>query len=75
MRLDLYTKAVLSVIALALVMIACNQYVHPQTTASAQAQFAGVQFAIGEGGLVFFDTRSGEVWAYEGQTGALGNLD
>ena len=45
MRPDLYTKALLTVIALLLLMIACNQYVSPATTASAQGPFAGLQYA------------------------------
>jgi hypothetical protein len=63
MKPDIYSKAVLTIIALALVLIACNQYVHPATTASAQAQFAGVQYVVDH---VFFDTRTGEIWTYFG---------
>jgi hypothetical protein len=48
MKLDLYAKAVLTVIMLALAMIACNQYVHPTAIAEAQGAFAGVQF-VGQG--------------------------
>jgi hypothetical protein len=61
MKPDLYTKAVLTVIALLLLLIACNQYVHPATTANAQGPFAGVQYS----NLEFFDTRTGDLWVYE----------
>ena len=69
MKPDLYTKIVLTVIALALVMIACNQYVHPAATAEAQGAFAGVQLGPG---LTFFDTRSGEIWVYSQYPGVAG---
>ncbi len=48
MKPDIYTKAVLTVIAVALVAIASNQYTNPRTTVQAQASpFAGVQFTGG----------------------------
>jgi hypothetical protein len=62
MKPDLYTKVVLTVIALALAVIACNQYINPREVVQAQSAFAGVQYA---GGLQFFDSRTGEVWTYE----------
>ena len=64
MRPDLYTKALLTVIALLLLMIACNQYVSPATTASAQGPFAGLQYA-GPNSISFFDARTGEIWTYD----------
>ena len=65
MKTDLYTKAVLTVIALMLAVIACNQYINPRVTAQAQAQsgFSSVQFSY-DGGMYFFDSRTGEVWFY-----------
>jgi hypothetical protein len=68
MKPDVYTKAVLTVIALLLAVIAFKPLISPETTASAQGQFAGVQF---NGGLAsddigFFDPRSGEIWGYSG---------
>jgi hypothetical protein len=60
MKLDIYTKAVLTAIAVALTVIACNQYVHPATTAQAEGLFAGVQFSGGDK-PGFFDPRTGEV--------------
>jgi hypothetical protein len=47
MRPDLYTKAVLTVIALPLAAIACNQYIQTATTVEAHGPFAGVQFSAG----------------------------
>jgi hypothetical protein len=70
MKPDLYTKAVLTVIALALMLIACNQYAHPSVTARAEGPFAGVQFSS-DHGPAFFDTRTGEVSLYD-WGGALG---
>jgi len=64
MKPDLYTKAVLTVIAVMLTVIACNQYVSPAATASAQsAPLASVQYS-GPTGYSFFDTRTGDVWEY-----------
>jgi hypothetical protein len=67
MRIDLHTKAVLTLIALLLAAIVFKQYVSPDAVALAQGQFAGVQFA-GPGGLDhdFFDPRTGELWEYNG---------
>lgn len=64
MRPDIYTKAVLTVIAIMLTVIACNQYVSPAATAQAQGPLAGVQFS--GYGLNFnaYDTRTGDVWRY-----------
>jgi hypothetical protein len=64
MKLDLYTKAILTVIALMLVVIACKTVIAPETTASAQGPFAGVQFTSDTGQMFFFDTRTGEGWEY-----------
>ena len=65
MRIDLYTKAVLTVIALLLAAIVFKQYVSPDAVALAQGQFAGVQYGGFSGSnYSFFDTRTGEVSAY-----------
>jgi hypothetical protein len=62
MKPDIYTRVVLTVIALMLTVIAFNQYANPKITAQAQGgAFAGVQ-AIDSNS--FFDTRTGEVWSY-----------
>ncbi|MGA2118066.1 MAG: hypothetical protein ABSH56_25355 [Bryobacteraceae bacterium] len=64
MKSDLYTKAVFTIIALMLTVIACNLYINPAATASAQGPFAGVQLASDTGELRFFDNRTGDVWEY-----------
>ena len=62
MKPDLYTKAVLTVIAFMLVMIGCRQYVSPTTVVQAEGPFASVQFT--GTAYSFFDPRTGEVWQY-----------
>lgn len=68
MKPDLYTKAILTIIMLLLAVIACNQYVSPAATASAQGPFAGVQYAHS---LEFFDSRTGDLWSYDRRGGEL----
>jgi hypothetical protein len=65
MRIDRYSKVVLTVIALLLGLIVCRQYGSPETVA-AQGSLIGVQMAVTPLGYTFFDTRSGEVWEYSG---------
>jgi hypothetical protein len=66
MKPDLYTKAVLTVIALLLAVIAYKVVTRREPALSAQpAPFAGVEFTRGEGILTFFDTRTGEIWDYD----------
>jgi hypothetical protein len=70
MKSDLYTKAVLTVIAITLTGIACNQYIEPKATVQAQAApFAGVQFSGGDR-AGFFDPRTGEVALVDMSPGA-----
>ena len=64
MRTDTYTKAVLTVIAFLLLLIACNQYVNPESKARAEGPFAGLQFSATIGQIYLFDTRSGDIWGY-----------
>jgi hypothetical protein len=63
MRIDLYTKAVLTIIAIALAVLASNQFISPRV-ASAQGTFAGLQFSSAGGYSYFFDSRTGEIWSY-----------
>jgi hypothetical protein len=63
MRIDLYTKAVLTIIAVMVTVIASNQLISPRV-ASAQVTFAGLQFTGGGGYSYFFDSRTGEIWSY-----------
>jgi hypothetical protein len=62
-RIDLYTKTILTVIAVALLMLASNSLMRPGNV-SAQGALTGTQFiALGQG-FWAIDTRSGEVWSY-----------
>jgi hypothetical protein len=64
MKPDLYTKAVLTVIAFMLVMIGCHQYLSPTATAQAAGQFDGVAFSADGGEFAVFDSRTGDIWEY-----------
>ncbi len=65
MKSDIYTKAVLTLIAVALCAIACKPFVSPEITVKAQSSsFAGVQMAQAGLEISFFDTKNGEVWHY-----------
>jgi hypothetical protein len=66
MRIDLYTKTILTLIALLLGVVALKPIIQPQPV-SAQASLAGVQFSGSVGGFWLFDTKTGDVWAYEKQ--------
>lgn len=68
MRLDAYTKIVLTVIALTLVLIACKPLAQPVGVA-AEGPLAGVQFSpdTGNGGFWLFDAKTGDVWHYGGR--------
>jgi hypothetical protein len=63
MRIDLYTKLVLTIIAVCLVMSACKSLVQPLGVA-ADGPFAGVQFSLTLAGLFAIDTKTGEMWLY-----------
>ena len=64
MRIDLYTKVVLTVIAVALTTIACNPLIHPSGVA-ADGPLAGVQTSFAAGlGIFVFDTKTGQMWNY-----------
>lgn len=66
MRIDWYTKGVLTVIAVLLGMIALRPYVSPDSVAHAQGPFEGVQFAKGPNtDYYFFDARNGDLWTYK----------
>ena len=73
MKPDFYTKAVLTVIAIALSVIACKPLINPDTTASAQSgAFPGVQFSGSVQGVFYlFDSRTGDVWLYGGTDDGL----
>jgi hypothetical protein len=64
MKLDLYTKSLLTVIALLLAVIAYNVSVRPVNAAQAAGQFAGVQYASTVGTVSFFNPNNGDVFIY-----------
>ena len=67
MKPDLYTKAILTIIAILLAVIVCNQYISPARIASAQETFADVQFT-GDGlERNFFDAKTGDLYWYRGE--------
>jgi hypothetical protein len=66
MKPDVYTKVVLTVIALVLVVIAAKPLLKPDTTVNAQSTFSGVQFSSSDRGYAFFDPRTGDLWSYRG---------
>jgi len=63
MRVDLYTKTILTLIALFLAVMALKPIFEPQA-AMAQGRYGGVQFSYSGGSHAFFDTNSGDVWEY-----------
>jgi hypothetical protein len=65
MRIDLFTKTVLTIIALLLAVVASRQYIDPASV-SAQSSLTGVQMAVTPVGYTFFDSRTGELWEYNG---------
>ena len=64
MRIDLYTKTILTFIALLLAVIALKPIIQP-TPALAQANMSGVQFTAVGREIAFFDPKSGDVWQYD----------
>ena len=66
MRIDLYTKTILTVIALLLALIVLKPIFQPQA-AMAEGNFGSIQFSYSGGNHAFFDTRSGDVWEYGDQ--------
>jgi hypothetical protein len=63
MRIDLYTKTILTLIALLLAVIVLKPIFQPET-AIAAGDFGSIQFSYNGGNHAFFDTRSGDVWEY-----------
>jgi hypothetical protein len=63
MRIDLYTKTILTLIALLLAVIVLKPILEPQA-AMAQGNYGSLQFSYSGGNHAFFDTRSGDVWEY-----------
>jgi hypothetical protein len=64
MRTDLYTRMILTVIALLLAAIALKPILQPKP-AMAQGNLNGVQFSACTDELYAVDTRTGDIWAYK----------
>ena len=62
-RIDLYTKMIVTLIALLLAVIVFKPIFQPQA-AMAQGGYGSIQFSYSGGNHAFFDTRSGDVWEY-----------
>src|SRR5580658_952344 len=63
MRIDVYTKTILTIIALFLAMFALKPILQPQAV-MAQGAYAGIQFSYSGGNHAFFNTNTGDVWEY-----------
>jgi hypothetical protein len=63
MRIDLYTKTILTLIALLLAVLASKPLFQPQT-ALADGGYAGIQFSYSGGNHAFFNANTGDVWEY-----------
>jgi hypothetical protein len=63
MRIDLYTKAILTLIAVLLAVMVLQPILQPPATL-AQGGYGSVQFSYSGGNHAFFDTRTGDVWEY-----------
>lgn len=66
MKLDRYSKLILTVITLMLTVIACKSVIQPGA-AAAEGPLAGVQFARNMVGFFAIDSKTGDVWGYFGQ--------
>jgi hypothetical protein len=64
MRIDLFTRVILTIIALLLAVIALRPILQPQAV-MAQGSFSGVQFSSDGALLTAVDTRTGEIWVYD----------
>jgi hypothetical protein len=68
-RIDRYTKTILTLIALLLAVIALKPIFQPDVAmaqeAQAQARYGHMLFSYSAGQAAFFDTRSGDVWTHD----------
>jgi len=63
MRIDLYTKTILTIIALFLAVFTLQPILQPHAV-MAQGGFAGIQFGYNGTNHAFFNTNTGNVWEY-----------
>lgn len=68
MRIDRYTKTLLTLIVLLLAVIALKPVVQP-TPVKADSPFADITFSGGPGGFWMFSARTGDIWNYNMQGG------
>jgi len=64
MRIDLYTKTILTLILLVLMVIALKPMIRP-TPVSADSGLIGVQFSAVPGGFYLLDGKTGTLWEYD----------
>ena len=65
MKMDLYTRIILTFICLFLGMVAFKPFLDPDPGFAAyDDKFGNMQFAVNMQGAYFFDTRTGEIWNY-----------
>ena len=64
MRIDLYTKTILTLILLVLALIALKPYIQPPA-AMAAGNWGGIQFSYSSGEPAFFNTQTGDVWIHD----------
>jgi hypothetical protein len=64
MRIDRYTKTILTIIALLLAVVVSQSLLRPAAV-SAQGVLAGVQFISRSAGFLAIDTKGGDVWLYD----------
>ena len=65
MKIDLYTRIVLTLVCLFLGIIALKPFLLPDPGFAAyDDKFGNMQFAVNMQGAYFFDNRTGEVWNY-----------
>jgi hypothetical protein len=70
MRIDLYTKIILTLIVLLLAVIALKPLFQPQP-ARAEGKLSNIQLCCVQREFLFFDTRTGDIWEYNGVLGTL----
>ena len=63
MRIDLYTKTILTIIALLLAVFTFKSTLQPQAVL-ADGNYNGIQFSYSGGNHAFFNVNTGDVWEY-----------
>jgi hypothetical protein len=69
MRIDTYTKTILTVVAIVLTVIACSSVGNPESVVRADGPLAGIQTMMGtpyNNGMTMLDTRTGDYWVLYG---------